>query len=117
MTTSAVRRQAAITAIAAVVGGQRAADVETELVDFKLEEGSWDHRVDGPRAIPPREGRVALTLAHEAACMGNNAKKGGILVAGIHDQRGGVGALIGARADRLVRVLVRPRSRLLLSQM
>jgi ATP-dependent DNA helicase RecG len=99
MVTSAERRQAALAAIAAVVAGQSARDAETELVDFKLEEDRWDHRVDAPREIGPRNERAALALARDAACMANNPRKGGILVVGVHDRKAGPAAFIGACSD------------------
>lgn len=99
MVTSAMRRQAALDAIAAVLVGAVAGDVETELVDFKLEDSRWDHRAAAPREIGPQSDAAAIALAREAACLANNPTKGGVLVVGIHDKMAGPGALIGACSD------------------
>ena len=68
MVTSATRRQVALDAIAAVLGGVVAHAAETELVDFKLEDGRWDHRAAAPREIghratPPRSRWLAKPRA------------------------------------------------------
>jgi len=99
MVTSAMRRQAALDAIAAVLVGAVAGDAETELVDFKLEDSRWDHRAAAPREIGPQSDAAAIALAREAACLANNPTKGGVLVVGIHDKMAGPGALIGACSD------------------
>lgn len=97
MTTAEQRRLAAMDAIRVVLAGTRAEAAETDLVDFKVEEGS----VGGggrPIAIGPRHEAAAAALAEAAACMANTVT-GGILVVGVKDDRAGVGALTGAVSD------------------
>jgi hypothetical protein len=60
------RRQAALDAIAAVAAGARAADIETEVVDFKEESGTVT--TGGRRvAIGDRYEPAARALAAEVA--------------------------------------------------
>ena len=95
MVTSATRRQVALDAIAAVLGGVVAHAAETELVDFKLEDGRWVDRAAAPREIGPQSDAAAIALAREAACLANNPTRGGVLVVGIHDRMAGPGARSG----------------------
>jgi len=111
MVTSAARRQAALDAIRQVVAGMRPADAETELVDFKLEEGRRD-RSGRLVHISPQHEPAALALAREAACFANTMK-GGCLVVGVDDRTAGVAGLVGAESDeewlrRRIHALTRP---------
>lgn len=97
MTSASERRQAALSAIDAVLAGTIAAHAETEIVDFKLEAGTIDNKGNSA-TIGPQHEPAAAALAREAACMGN-VPQGGILVVGVADNRGGPAALRGAFSD------------------
>ena len=97
MTTAAIRRQSALDAIARVVAGARAAEVEDEVVDFK-EEGGTVLRGGARTSIDPRHLPAAEGLAMEVACLANS-RSGGILVVGVNDQGSGPAALVGTLLD------------------
>ncbi len=75
----------------------RPADAESELVDFKLEDGRRD-RSGGLVSIGPRHEPAAAALAREAACLANTIK-GGCLVVGVDDRARGGASLVGAQSD------------------
>ena len=97
VTTGPIRRQAALDAIARVVSGDRAEDVESDLVDFKEEAGTV---VPGGqrRPISDKHAPAAEALAIEVACLANT-RSGGVLVVGVADQSGGPAALTGTYLD------------------
>ncbi len=97
MTTAAIRRQTALDAIARVVAGARAADVEDEMVDFKEEVGTV-LRGGARTSIDSRYAPAAESLAVEVACLANS-RAGGILVVGVDDARSGPTALVGTYLD------------------
>lgn len=92
MSDVSIRVRAAKDAIAKVVAGARAGDLETELIDFKLEAGTVDRRGER-RSVPARHEPAAVKLAEEVACLANSA--GGVLVVGVADDLAGPDALIG----------------------
>ncbi len=98
MVTSAFRRQAALDAISQVVAGALPADAETELVDFKLEEGRR-RRSGALVSIGSQHEPAAMALAREAACFANTTK-GGCLVVGVDDRTPGAPGLVGAESDQ-----------------
>ena len=97
VTTGPIRRQAALDAIARVVSGDRAEDVESDLVDFKEEAGTV---APGGRRRPisDKHAPAAEALAIEVACFANT-RTGGVLVVGVADQSGGPAALSGTYLD------------------
>lgn len=105
------RREAALDAIAAVVVGARAADVESEIVDFKEEAGTVV--AGGERvAIDAQHEPAAQALAAEVACMAMS-ERGGAIVVGINDKAAGPAALVGTFLDlewlrRRIYVLTQP---------
>jgi len=106
------RRQAALDAIAAVLAGARAGDVETEVVDFKEEQGTVDR--SGSRVgISSQHEPAAKALAGEVACLAMS-DSGGILVVGINDDGSGPAAFVGSFQDldwlrRRIHALTQPR--------
>jgi ATP-dependent DNA helicase RecG len=81
------RRQAAFDAIEAVRNGALACDLETEIVDFKEEADTVDHR--GSRvSIPAQHEPAARALAEAVACL-SMSTHGGVLIVGVNDKRGG----------------------------
>lgn len=105
------RREAALDAIAAVVAGARAADVESEIVDFKEEAGTVV--AGGQRvAIDGEHEPAAQALAAEVACMAMS-ERGGAIVVGINDKAAGPAAMVGTFLDldwlrRRIYVLTQP---------
>ncbi len=97
MTTAAIRRQAALDAIARLAAGARAADVEDEIVDFKEEAGTV-FRGGARTSIDPQHSPAAEGLAVEVACLANS-RAGGILVVGVDDKGSGPTALVGTSLD------------------
>lgn len=94
---AADRRALAIKAIEAVNRGALAADVETDVVDFKEEKGTIGR--DGRRiSIQPRDEAAAAALAGEAACM-SNSLNGGILIVGVNDEERGQDAFVDTYLD------------------
>lgn len=95
--TSATRRQMAMVALAAVLGGTLAGDAETEIIDFKEEQGSR-----GPggvrQVVPATHEPAAVALASEVACLANG-DHGGVLVVGVDDRQAGQAAFTGAHLD------------------
>jgi ATP-dependent DNA helicase RecG len=91
------RRQAALDAIKAVLSGTLAGDAETEIVDFKEEEGTVD-RSGGRVPISPRDEPAARALAAEVACLAMS-DDGGILVVGVNDRDAGPSAFVGSYLD------------------
>jgi ATP-dependent DNA helicase RecG len=91
------RREAALEAIAAVAAGAKAAEVESEIVDFKEEAGTV---VTGGRrrAINAQHEPAAQALAAEVACMAMS-KHGGTIVVGVDDKAGGTRAFVGSYLD------------------
>lgn len=101
MVTNATRRRAeASAAIAGVLAGGRAADLETETLDFKEERGVLDARTNTRRPINPKDERAADTLATEAACMANSPA-GGVLVVGVADDLAGLAAFTSSYLDTI----------------
>ena len=105
------RRDAALDAIAAVTVGAKAADVESEIVDFKEEAGTV---VAGGRrvAIDAQHEPAAQALAAEVACMAMS-DRGGAIVVGINDKAAGAAAFVGTFLDldwlrRRIYVLTQP---------
>jgi ATP-dependent DNA helicase RecG len=105
------RRQAALEAIAAVAAGTKAAEVESEIVDFKEEAGTV---VAGGRrvAIDAQHEPAAQALAAEVACMAMS-EHGGAIVVGVDDKTGGAQAFVGSYLDlewlrRRIYALTRP---------
>lgn len=92
------RRQAALDAIAAVLGGSDAGDVESEVVDFKEEKGTFDPKAMTRVPIGPRHEPAAQALAAEVACMAMS-ESGGALVIGIDDKSSGHNAFVGSYLD------------------
>ncbi len=91
------RRQVALDAINDVLDGAVAGDCETELVDFKEEEGTVDR--SGNRVpISPRHEAAARALAAEVACLAMS-DNGGILVVGVNDRAAGPTAFVGTHLD------------------
>ncbi|HZL47842.1 MAG TPA: ATP-binding protein [Solirubrobacteraceae bacterium] len=91
------RRKAALDAIAAVAGGARAADVESEIVDFKEEAGTV--LAGGQRvAIAAQHEPAAQALAVEVACMAMS-DRGGAIVVGVTDKAAGTAAFVGSFLD------------------
>jgi len=91
------RRQAALDAIAAVAAGATAADVESEIVDFKEEAGTVV--AGGQRvAIGAQHEPAAQALAAEVACMAMS-ERGGAIVVGVNDKAAGAAAFVGTRLD------------------
>ncbi len=97
MSDFSIRVEAARDALAKVVAGARAGDVETQTVDFKVEVGTVD-RNGGRRTIPARHEAAAAALANEVACLANSAG-GGVLVVGVADDLSGREALVGTFLD------------------
>lgn len=96
MSSVAIRRTAALDALASVVSGAWARDVETEAVDFKEEAGTV---VKGQRrSVPARYPKAAEALANEVACFANTTD-GGVLVVGVADDEAGLEALVGTHLD------------------
>jgi ATP-dependent DNA helicase RecG len=91
------RRQAALDAIAAVLAGANAGDVESEIVDFKEERGTVDNQ--GNRVeIPARHEQAARALAEEVGCLAMS-DDGGVLVVGVDDKACGRAAFVGTYLD------------------
>ena len=92
-----LRRQTAIDAIDAIERGvARAADLETQWLDFKEEAGT---RARGQRSqIDPHSEPVARALAMEVTCFANS-ERGGVLVVGVNDDTTGPAAFVGAHLD------------------
>jgi ATP-dependent DNA helicase RecG len=90
------RRQAGLDALASVIAGGRARDVESETVDFKEEAGTVEH--GGRRPIQPHHEPAAEALAIEVACLANS-NDGGVLVVGVSDSLSGHDALVGTYLD------------------
>jgi ATP-dependent DNA helicase RecG len=105
------RREAALSAIAAVAAGARAADVETEIVDFKEEAGTVV--AGGARvSISDQYEPAAQALAAEVACMAMS-EHGGAIVVGVNDKGSGPAAFVGSYLDldwlrRRIYVLTQP---------
>jgi ATP-dependent DNA helicase RecG len=105
------RRDAALDAIAAVAVGAKAADVESEIVDFKEEAGTVV--AGGQRvAIDAQHEPAAQALAAEVACMAMS-DRGGAIVVGINDKAAGAAAFVGTFLDldwlrRRIYVLTQP---------
>jgi len=96
MSSATFRRRLGLDALAAVIAGSRAADVESEMVDFKEEVGTV---VGGHRqAIPQHHVPAAEALASEVACLANS-NDGGVLVVGVADTLSGSDALVGTHLD------------------
>jgi ATP-dependent DNA helicase RecG len=91
------RRQAALDAIAAVAGGAKAGDVETEIVDFK-EEAHTVSRGGKRAAIDAHHEPAANALAAEVACMAMS-DEGGVIVVGVDDKESGPDAFVGSFLD------------------
>jgi ATP-dependent DNA helicase RecG len=96
MSNVTIRRQAGLDALAAVVSGARASDVESEMVDFKEEAGTVARGQRQP--IAPRHEPAAEALAIEVACLANSSA-GGVLVVGVVDALSGFDALVGTYLD------------------
>ncbi|MEW6581376.1 MAG: RNA-binding domain-containing protein [Actinomycetota bacterium] len=92
------RREEALSAISRVRRGERAQDVESEIVDFKEEAGTVGRSGVGRRPIDPRDEAAARALAAAAACLANS-EKGGVLVVGVNDAGAGDSAFVGAHLD------------------
>jgi ATP-dependent DNA helicase RecG len=91
------RRCAALDAIEAVAAGARAADAETEVVDFKEEAGTVD--AHGRRVtIGAQHEPAAKALAAEVACMAMS-RHGGAIVVGVDDKASGTAAFVGSHLD------------------
>jgi ATP-dependent DNA helicase RecG len=90
------RRQAALEAIAAVMAGAKAGNVETEIVDFKEEAGTVT--ASGRRPINSQHEPAAQALAAEVACMAMS-DQGGVIVVGVNDKESGQAALVGSFLD------------------
>ena len=74
-----------------------AADVETEVIDFKEEADTVG--AGGARApIPARHERAARALAAEVACLAMS-EPGGVLVVGVNDKAAGPAAFVGSCLD------------------
>lgn len=97
MMTPQARRDLAQKALNSVLAGGRAGDFETQLVDFKEENGS---RGSGGAIVQigTKNESSASTLAKAAACM-SNTDDGGVLIVGVADALSGVSALVGAQSD------------------
>ena len=95
--TSTERRQRAIAALDAVLAGERAGQVETEIVDFKEEAGTRGHGGVRQRISAQHE-PAAQSLANEVGCLANG-DHGGVLVVGVDDAAAGPAALTGASLD------------------
>lgn len=97
MTSGTIRRHAALDAIARVVAGERAEDVESDQVDFKEEAGTI--RPGGVRQqISANHLPAAEALAIEVACFANS-RTGGVLVVGVENEAAGTAALRGTYLD------------------
>lgn len=92
------RRAEADAAIAAVLAGARAEDLETETLDFKEEHGTFDERTRRRQPIAARDQRAAAVIAGEAACFANSPN-GGTLVVGVGDKLAGLQAFTGSYLD------------------
>src|SRR6185437_5885209 len=91
------RRELAIEAVRAVAEGRTAAELESEIVDFKEEKGTIDR--SGRRVpIEARHEPAAQALAEAAACM-SNSDHGGVLVVGVNDRAGGPEAFVDTYLD------------------
>lgn len=91
------RRELAVDAISAVAGGRKAADLETEIVDFKEESGTID-RAGRRVPIGARHEPAARALAEAAACM-SNSDQGGVLVVGVNNRGSGPAAFVDTYLD------------------
>jgi len=83
-------------AIQRVLGGARAADVETETLDCK-EDPTRRETDGGQRAGATADDAAARLLADAAACLANH--DGGTLIVGLDDKRAGREALRGTALD------------------
>ena len=83
-------------AVASLLAGAAAGDLESRTFDFKEEDGSVGRdrtrTPTGPRGEP-----AARALAEAAACFANS--RGGAILVGVDDKRGGVEALVGASLE------------------
>jgi ATP-dependent DNA helicase RecG len=95
---AAARRDAALDAIDAVLNGARAADVETEIVDFKEERGTFDPSTLSRGPIAPHHEAAARALAEEVGCLANS-DSGGVLIVGVADDHAGPAAFVGTYLD------------------
>lgn len=94
------RRQQALDAIDAVLNGAKAADCETEVVDFKEEAGTVEPKTKQRTAIASEHEPAARALAGEAACMATGESgSGGVLVVGVDDTASGPAAFVGTHLD------------------
>ncbi len=94
---AASRRELAVQAIDTVARGVLAADVETDIVDFKEEKGTIGR--DGVRvSIDSHDESAAAALAAEAACM-SNSPNGGVLIVGVNDRERGSAAFVDTHLD------------------
>jgi ATP-dependent DNA helicase RecG len=91
------RREAALQAIAAVAAGAKAAEVESEIVDFKEEAGTVGAG-GGRGAIDAQHEPAAQALAAEVACMAMS-EHGGAIVVGVDDKAAGTPAFVGSYLD------------------
>lgn len=97
MATARHRQENALRALDALLAGARAADLESDILDFKEEQGTVG--AGGQRiAIEPRTDSAAQALAGEAACMANS-DRGGVIVVGVDDKGVGSRAVRGAYLD------------------
>ena len=92
------RRAVAMAAIERVLAGARPADLESDVLDFKEEQGTHQH--DRRQPIPAQYEPAARALADEAACFANT-DHGGILVVGVQDDVPGPSAFVGAYLDTM----------------
>src|SRR6185312_10059507 len=80
-------------ALASLLAGSTARDLESLTLDFKEEEGSvGKDRTRTP--VGPQSEPAAKALAEAAACFANS--RGGAVVVGVDDKKAGPDALVGA---------------------
>jgi ATP-dependent DNA helicase RecG len=97
MMSSHERRTAALEALDQVKRGVTADAAETEVVDFKEENGTVG--AGGVRqSIGARHEPAAVALAAEVACLANSSS-GGVLVVGVDDKAAGESAFVGTYLD------------------
>ena len=91
-------RRRTLDAIDAVLKGARAADVESEIVDFKEERGTFDPSNLSRGPIAPHHEAAARALTEEVGCLANS-DSGGVLIVGVADDHAGPAAFVGTYLD------------------
>lgn len=92
MLSASFRHEQALAAIRSIIDGARPCDVESQMVDFKEEDGTVD-RAGARREIDSHHEPAARALAADVACMANT-HRGGVIIVGAQDRIAGPAAFV-----------------------